>query len=98
MATEIARIDIVPGREDAFEAAATGAVPLFVAAAGCRGMRLLRSHEAGARYWLIVEWRDIAAHDAFRASPDFAEWRRLVGGFFAASPVVEHGLDIDIGA
>ena len=96
MATEIACIDVLPGSEVAFEAGARAAVPEFSAAAGCSAMRLLRSHEIAGRYWLIVEWTDIAAHEAFRATPGFAHWRALVGDFFAAKPAVEHGLPIDI--
>jgi len=88
---EIARIDIVEADRTAFEAAAAKAVPLFAAAEGCREMKLLRSHEVGGRYWLLVEWRDVAAHEAFRQTPAFAEWRALVGGYFASAPLVEHG-------
>jgi quinol monooxygenase YgiN len=97
MATEIACIDVRAGSEAAFEAGARAAVPEFSAAAGCSAMRLLRSHETAGRYWLIVEWTDVAAHEAFRATPGFARWRELVGDFFAAKPMVEHGLPLDIG-
>ena len=97
MASEIARLDILAGSQAEFEAAAARAVPLFRRAAGCRSMRLLHAHEHQDRYWLIVEWESVAAHEAFRSTVDFAEWRALVGHFFAAAPVVEHGIDIGIG-
>ena len=97
MATEIALIEITPGSGPEFEAAATRAVPLFRNATSCRAMRLLRSHEVEARYWLEVEWSDVAAHETFRETPAFAEWRALVGSFFAERPQVEHGLDLGIG-
>lgn len=97
MATEIARIDILPGHADAFLAAAGEAVALFRGAAGCSAMRIARSHEVLERFWLIVEWADVAAHEAFRASPAFAEWRALVGPHFAHPPEVEHGLATTIG-
>jgi quinol monooxygenase YgiN len=97
MATEIACIDVLPGSAAEFEAGARAAVPEFKAAAGCSAMRLLRSHEVAGRYWLIVEWTDVAAHEAFRTTAGFACWRELVGEFFAAKPAVEHGLAIDIG-
>jgi heme-degrading monooxygenase HmoA len=51
MATEIARMDITSGNGASFEAAAAKAVALFEGAAGCRGMRLTRSHEVPDRYW-----------------------------------------------
>src|SRR3546814_9123319 len=92
MATEIARIDVAPGDAEAFVAAAGQAVALFRDAPGCSAMRLQRSHEAAGRFWLIVEWQDVAAHEAFRASPAFAQWRGLVGPYFASPPAVEPGL------
>src|SRR3546814_19310091 len=92
MATEIARIDVAPSDTEAFTAAAAQAVELFRAAPGCSAMRLLRSHEVAGRFWLIVEWRDVAAHEAFRESPAFAQWRGLVGPHFAAPPAVAPGL------
>jgi len=97
MATEIARLSVVAGAEAAFESAARKAVALFRSAGGCRSMTLLRSHEDGSGYWLIVEWTDVAAHAAFRASPGFAEWRSLVGDCFAGAPSVEHGITTGIG-
>jgi len=97
MAFEIARIDIRPGSHDAFEAAVSRATPLFRQAQGCRSMRLLKSHEQECGYWLIVDWTDVAAHEAFRAAPAFAEWRALAGPYFTGTPMVEHGLTISIG-
>jgi quinol monooxygenase YgiN len=97
MATEIARIDISSDEAEAFLAAAAQAVSLFQGAHGCSGMRVLRSAEEAGRFWLIVEWRDIAAHEAFRQSAGFAEWRALVGGYFSAPPIVEHGLSTRVG-
>jgi hypothetical protein len=29
-------------------------------------------------------------HQDFRASPLFADWRRVIGPFFAVPPLVEH--------
>lgn len=97
MAREIARLDVDRAAAAAFEAAAAQAVPLFRRASGCIRMDLLRSHETPGRYWLLVDWRRVEDHEAFRASPDFAEWRALVGGFFANPPMVEHGLAAGIG-
>jgi len=98
MASEIARLDILAGTQAEFEAAVARAVPLFTRAVGCRSMRLLHSHEQQDRYWLLVEWDSVAAHEAFRSMPDFAAWRGLVGHFFAVAPVVEHGIDLGIGS
>ena len=91
-AREIARIDVKPGTEAAFEAGAAEGRPLFLADPGCTAMEIQRSNEVAGRYWLFVEWTDVAAHEAFRQTPAFAEWRRLVGPTFAAPPEVEHGI------
>lgn len=36
-------------------------------------------------------WETIESHTVgFRQSPEFAEWRAIVGSFFASPPKVEH--------
>jgi quinol monooxygenase YgiN len=97
MIQEIARLDVTPGEEAAFEAGAAAAVALFRRAAGCHAMQLNRSHEQAGRYWLIVSWETVEAHLAFRETADFGEWRRLVGGYFAGPPQVEHGIPTPAG-
>ena len=88
---EIARIEVKAGDEAAFEAAVAKAVPLFRNARGCKGMRLHRSVEQPSHYRLVVDWETVEDHTVhFRGSENFKEWRRLVGGYFASPPVVEH--------
>jgi quinol monooxygenase YgiN len=91
MITEIAQIDIKPGLEAEFEAGVQKAAPIFRRAKGCHGMELVRSIEKPGRYRLLVRWASVENHTAdFRNSPDFQEWRKLVGHCFAAPPDVEH--------
>ena len=91
MIHEHAEIDVALGKEQAFEAAVRAALPLFLAAKGCHGLRLMRSIEHAGRYRLLVEWNSVENHMVdFRESAAFAEWRRLVGPSFAAAPRVEH--------
>jgi heme-degrading monooxygenase HmoA len=91
MITEIAQIDVKPGMEADFEAGVARAVPVFQRAKGCKGMQLQRSHEVPSRYRLFVSWETLENHTVdFRGSPDFQEWRKLVGHCFAAPPEVEH--------
>ena len=91
MVLEIAQIDVKPGMEAEFEAGVAKAGPLFARAKGCTGMTLQRSVEKPARYRLFVQWETLENHTVdFRGSPDFAEWRSLVGHCFAAPPEVEH--------
>jgi heme-degrading monooxygenase HmoA len=91
MILEIAQIDVKPGLEAEFEANVGKAAPLFARAKGCHGMELQRSIERPERYRLIVTWQTVEDHTVhFRGSPDFQEWRRLVGHCFASPPEVEH--------
>lgn len=91
MVLEIAQIEVKPGTEAEFEAAAQQAVPLFRRAKGCLGMELQRSVEKPTRYRLFVRWESIEAHTVgFRGSADFSEWRKLASPFFASPPEVEH--------
>ena len=91
MILEIAQIDIKPGMESEFEAGVKAAAPIFKRAKGCASMELQRSVEKPARYRLFVKWQTVENHTVdFRGSPDFQEWRKLVGHCFAAPPEVEH--------
>jgi quinol monooxygenase YgiN len=91
MITEIAQIDVKPGTEAEFEAAVAKAKPLFLRAKGSHGFELHKSIEKPQRYRLMVQWETLENHtEDFRGSPDFAEWRALVGPYFASPPDVEH--------
>jgi len=91
MVTEIAYIEIEPGEAAAFEAAVASCVPLFLAARGCRSVRLAHVVEDPAHYRLLVEWDAIDDHMVhFRNSPAFQTWRETAGRFFARAPKVEH--------
>ena len=91
MILEIAQIDVKPGMEQEFEAGVRAAGPVFRRAKGCTSMALQRSFEHPGRYRLFVGWETVENHTVdFRGSPDFAEWRKLVGHCFAEAPQVEH--------
>ena len=91
MITEIAQIEIKPGMEAEFEAGVKKAVPVFQRAKGSHAVLLLRSVEKPQRYRLFVHWDTVENHMVdFRNSPDFQEWRKLVGHCFASPPEVEH--------
>jgi len=91
MITEIVQIDIKPGMETDYEAGIRKALPLFQRAKGCKGLVLQRSIEKPSRYRVLVRWETLENHTVdFRNSPDFQEFRNLVGHCFAAPPDVEH--------
>ena len=80
MVLEIAQIDVKPGMEAEFEAGVAKAAPLFKRAKGCSSMALQKSVEKPSRYRLFVGWGTVENHTVdFRGSPDFQEWRKLVG-------------------
>jgi heme-degrading monooxygenase HmoA len=91
MITEIAQIEVKPGLEAEFEAAVKKATSIFQRSKGCHGMELRRSVEKPSRYRLFVSWETVEDHTVgFRISPEFQEWRGLVGHCFASPPEVEH--------
>ena len=92
MVLEVADIHIPPGRNAEFEEAIARGVRTVVAkAAGMRSYQVHKGIESPERYVLLIEWDTLEAHTVgFRESPLFAEWRAIVGPFFARPPVVEH--------
>jgi hypothetical protein len=58
-------------------------------------MEVQRIVEVTGKYRLVVQWETVEHHTVqFRGSPDFQEWRRLVGGHFASPPAVEHAATV----
>ena len=92
MILEIADIRIQPGREADFdEAIQHGLTTVIARAQGFRGWKINKGIESPQRYVLMIFWDTLEDHTVhFRSSPLFAEWRAIVGPFFAAPPVVEH--------
>jgi heme-degrading monooxygenase HmoA len=47
--------------------------------------------ESPERYMLMIYWDTLENHTVdFRGGPLFAQWRAIVGPFFATPPQVEH--------
>lgn len=95
MVLEVALIDIQPGREDEFAAAYATGHSILAGTPGCRSVRMTRGIETPDRFVLLVEWDSVDAHEQnFRATDRFAQWRALIGPFFAGPPRVEHFTDV----
>jgi heme-degrading monooxygenase HmoA len=92
MILEVADIRIQPGQQAAFdEAIQRGLKTVINRAQGFKGWKVNKGVESPERYVLMIFWDTLEDHTvAFRGSPLFAEWRAIVGPFFAAPPVVEH--------
>jgi heme-degrading monooxygenase HmoA len=92
MILEIAEIHIAPGQQAAFdEAIQRGLTTVAGKAKGFRGWKVNKGLESPERYVLHIFWDTLEDHTVgFRQGPLFAQWRAIVGPFFAAPPVVEH--------
>ena len=92
MILELADIRIHPGQQAAFdEAIQRGVNTVISKAKGFQGYQVNKGIESPERYLLQIFWETLANHTVdFRESPAFADWRAIVGPFFAGPPTVEH--------
>jgi heme-degrading monooxygenase HmoA len=92
MILELADIRIAPGKQAEFDAAIIKGLETVISRAnGFRGYKVNKGVESPERYILMIYWATLEDHTvAFRQGPLFAEWRAIVGPFFAVPPTVEH--------
>jgi len=92
MILELADIRIAPGQQAAFEEAIQrGVREVASKAKGFQGYKVNRGIESPERYILQIFWDTLEDHTVgFRQGPLFAQWRAIVGPFFAGPPTVEH--------
>ena len=92
MILELADIRIAPGQNAAFEEAIGRALATVASrAAGMQGFSVTRGIESPERYMLQIVWATLEDHTVgFREGPLFAQWRAIIGPFFAQPPSVEH--------
>ena len=92
MILEIADIRIAPGQNAAFEEALQRALATVASQAqGMQGWKVNKGIESPERYILQIFWATLEDHTlGFRQGPLFAQWRAIIGPFFAQPPVVEH--------
>jgi heme-degrading monooxygenase HmoA len=92
MFLECADITIPPGKQAEFDRAIQhGLETVLSQSPGYRGYKVQRGVESPERYLLWVWWERLEDHTiGFRESARFAQWRSIVGPFFAKPPLVEH--------
>lgn len=92
MILEVADIRIQPGQQAEFEEAIQlGIASVIMQAQGFVRAQVQHGIESPERYLLLIEWQTLEDHTVhFRGGPLFAEWRAIVGPFFASPPQVEH--------
>jgi heme-degrading monooxygenase HmoA len=99
MILEVAVLTITPAQKAQFEMAFAEARKLICAMPGFVSHQLHRCIETDGRYLLLVRWLTVEHHMVgFRQSPQFQQWRGLLGPFFAAAPAVEHYQGVSEGA
>jgi heme-degrading monooxygenase HmoA len=87
---EHAEITIPSGAGPEFVGAVVRGREVIAAAPGCRWVELYQGVERPEVYFLRIGWDRLEDHERFRRTPAFAEWRSIVGPFFAGPPSVEH--------
>lgn len=87
---ENVEIEVTPGGQAAFVEAAAEAAQYFQKSPGCRSFEVFTSHEEPSKLRVLIGWDSIEAHEQFRTTPEFTQWRELVGPHFAKPPHVEH--------
>jgi quinol monooxygenase YgiN len=91
MFVERAEIPIVAGKEADFAAVmASAGTALLAGAAGCSSARVGRGVENPGKFVLLLEWDSVESHVAFTKTPEFDQFKALVGPFFAGAPNMEH--------
>ena len=92
MILELADIRIAPGKNAEFDAAIVRGIETVASrAVGFRGYQVHKGIEAPERYVLMIFWDTLENHTVdFRQGPLFAQWRAIVGPYFASPPQVEH--------
>jgi len=92
MILELADIRIQAGKQAEFDVAIQrGLDEVIRHAKGFLGFNVQKGIESPERYLLMIYWATLENHTVdFRESPAFAEWRAIVGPYFASAPVVEH--------
>ena len=88
---EVAPLDVIPGQEDAFEAAFATASGIIASMDGYISHELHRCIERPSRYLLLARWETLEDHTiGFRGSPRYREWKALLHHFYDPFPTVEH--------
>ncbi|HEX3779136.1 MAG TPA: antibiotic biosynthesis monooxygenase [Pseudonocardiaceae bacterium] len=88
---EVARLDVRPGQEAAFQEAFAQARSSIAASPGFLGLELRRCTETPNRYLLLVRWATIDDHTiGFRKGKNYGRWKELLHHFYDPFPEVEH--------
>lgn len=91
--TEVANLRTDADKVSQFQQVLKDNIHLVTQTPGCHGARLLSGVESPGWFILLIGWDSVEAHEGFRASERFSQWRAAISPFFAADPVIEHFSD-----
>jgi heme-degrading monooxygenase HmoA len=78
MLLERAEIIVKEGVERDFaDAMDKRGLPILKGASGVRSVMFGRGVESPTKFLILVEWESMMAHDAFRTTPDYPEFRQV---------------------
>ncbi len=96
MILEVAILDVIQGKEQAFETAFAQAQKIISSMRGYLSHELKKCMENESRYILLVRWETLEDHTVgFRESEEYQEWKALLHHFYDPFPVVEHYTEIE---
>ncbi len=96
MILEVATLDVIPGKEQEFEADFARAQQIISGMKGYINHKLHRCIEKENRYILLVNWEKLEDHTVgFRQSSQYQEWRKLLHHYYYPFPTVEHYISIE---
>ena len=91
MILEIATLNVIQGKGEAFEEAFTEAQEIIVTMDGYISHQLQKSIDIPNQYVLLVNWKTLESHTiGFRESEQYQEWKALLHHFYDPFPTVEH--------
>jgi quinol monooxygenase YgiN len=86
----MAQLHIRPESREGFEAAVGRALDVLAAAPGCQEARVLFGIEGPDEPCFVIRWDSVEAHETFRETPEFADYRATIAEFFSAPPSYRH--------
>ncbi|MGF7074008.1 antibiotic biosynthesis monooxygenase family protein [Mucilaginibacter sp. 3215] len=96
MILEVAVLNVIAGKEDAFIEAFSKAQGIISKMKDYISHQLKTCIENTSQFVLLVEWEKLTDHtEGFRGSKEYEEWKGLLHHFYDPFPTVEHYTDIE---
>ena len=91
MILEVAMLNIIPEKAEAFEVAFSKAREIISSMKGYISHDLQKCIENNNQYILLVNWETVEDHEiGFKKSKKYQEWKKLLHHFYDPFPTVQH--------